>query len=86
MSVSLPELNALSREVVLEHGRGLEVVSLTTGGDNERVEVTVDIGGCHEEPCRFVVNVSRADAQQFNREFRSQLSEALHKHAREKAN
>lgn len=86
MSVSLPELNALSREVVLEHGRGLEVVSLTTGGDNERVEVTVDIGGCHEEPCRFVVNVSRADAQQFDREFRSQLSEALHKHAREEAN
>jgi hypothetical protein len=85
MSVSLPELNALSREVVLEHGRGLEVVSVTTGGDNARVEVTVDIGGCHEEPCRFVVNVSRADAQQFDREFRSQLSEALQKHAREKA-
>ena len=86
MSVSLPELNALSREVVLEHGRGLEVVSLTTGGDNERVEVTVDIGGCHEEPCRFVVNVSRADVKKFDREFRSQLSEALHKHARDKAN
>jgi len=86
MSVSLPELNALSREVVLDHGRGLEVVSVTTGGDNERVEVTVDIGGCHDEPCRFVVNVSRADAQQFDREFRSQLSEALQKHARDKAN
>ncbi len=85
MSVSLPELSALSREVVLEHGRGLEVVSVTTSGDNERVEVTVDIGGCHQEPCRFVVNVSRADAQQFDREFRSQLSEALHKHGIENA-
>ncbi len=85
MSISLPELAVLSREVVLEHGRGLDVVSVTTGGDNERVEVTVDIGGCHEGPCRFVVNVSRADAQQFDREFRSQLSEALHKHGIENA-
>ena len=80
MSVSLPELNALSREVVLQQGKALEVVSVTTSGDNERVEVTVDVGGCHQEPCRFVVNVSRADAQQFDREFRAQLSEALQTH------
>jgi hypothetical protein len=85
MSVSLPELNALSREVVLQHGKDLEVVSVTTSGDNERVEVTVDVGGCHQEPCRFVVNVSRADAQQFDREFRSQLSEALQTHGSGKA-
>lgn len=83
MSVSLPEITALSREVTLQHGGGLDVVSVTTGGDNERVEVTVDIGGCHREPCRFVVNVSRADAQQFDREFRSKLSEALRKHAQD---
>jgi hypothetical protein len=81
MSVSLPELSALSREVVSQQGRDLDVVAVTTSGDNERVEVTVDIGGCHKEPCRFVVNVSRADAQQFDREFRSKLSEALQKHA-----
>ncbi len=81
MSVSLPEITALSREVVLQHGRGLDVVAVTTGGDSERVEVTLDVGGCHHEPCRFVVNVSRADAQQFNREFRLKLNEALLKHA-----
>lgn len=86
MSVSLPEITALSREVVQEHGRGrpLDVVSVTTGGDNERVEVTVDIGGCHQDPCRFVVNVSRADAQQFEKEFRAKLSEALQKHANDR--
>ena len=84
MSVSLPEITALSREVVQQHGRGLDVVSVTTGGDNERVEVMVDIGGCHKEPCRFVVNVSRADVQQFDKEFRSKLNEALHKHAIER--
>ena len=83
MSVSLPEITAMSREVVLQHGRGLDVVSVTTGGDSERVEVMVDIGGCHSEPCRFVVNVSRADAAQFEREFRSKLDQALQKHAAE---
>lgn len=84
MSVSLPDITALSREVIQQQGRGLDVVSVTTGGDNERVEVTVDICGCHHEPCRFVVNVSRADAQQFDREFRSKLSEALQKHGHER--
>lgn len=83
MSVSLPEITALSREVVLEQGRGLDVVAVTTGGNSERVEVTVDIGGCHEGPCRFVVNVGRADAEQFEREFRIKLKEALLKHSTE---
>ena len=84
MSVSLRALTALSREVVQHHGRQLDVVSVTTGGDNERVEVTVDIGGCHLDPCRFVVNVSRADAQQFEKEFRAKLTEALLKHANDR--
>ena len=84
MSVSLPEITALSREVVQEHRQELDVVSVTTGGDSERVEVMVDICGCHDEPCRFVVNVSRADVQQFDKEFRSKLNEALLKHANER--
>ena len=83
MSVNLQEITVLSREVVSEHGGGLDVVAVTTGGDSERVEITVDIGGCHHEPCRFVVNVSRADAEQFDREFRSRLTDALQKHAAE---
>lgn len=81
MSVNLQEITALSRKVVSEQARGLDVVSVTTGGDSERVEITVDIGGCHREPCRFVVNVSRADTEQFDRDFRAQLTEVLEKHA-----
>ena len=80
MSVSVPEITALSREVVLEHGGGFDVLAVTTGGDSERVEVLIDIGGCHSEPCRFVVNVSRANPEQFEREFRVKLTEALQKH------
>lgn len=83
--MSLPDITTLSREVVLQHGRGLDVVSVTrSGGDSERVEVMVDICGCHKEPCRFVVNVSRADEQQFDKEFRAKLGEALLKHANER--
>jgi hypothetical protein len=81
MSVSVAEVTALSREVVLEHGRGLDVVGVTTRGDSERVEVIVDIRGCHSEPCQFVVNVSRATPEQFDREFRLSLGEALQSHA-----
>lgn len=80
MSVSLSELTALSRSVVSQHGEALDVLAVTTGGDSERVEVMIDIGGCHREPCRFVLNVSRASPEQFDREFRSKLSEALQKH------
>jgi hypothetical protein len=83
MSVSLPEITALSRHVVLQHGRGLDVLAVTTVGDNERAEVMVDIGGCHREPCRFIVNVSRANAEQFDREFRAKLNEALQNHRRD---
>jgi hypothetical protein len=81
MSVNVPEVTALSREIVLQHGGGLEVVAVASSGDSERVEVMVDIRGCHQEPCRFVVNVSRATPEQFDREFRLKLGEALQKHA-----
>ena len=81
MSVSVAEVTALSREVVLQHGRGLDVLSVTTGGDSERVEVMIDVGGCHQEPCRFVINLSRANVADFERDFRIKLAEALQKHA-----
>jgi hypothetical protein len=82
MTVSLPDIAALSREVVSQHDGGLDVVAVTTtGGDSDRVEVTVDIGGCDIEPCRFVVNVTRSDKEQFDRDFRMKLTEALAKHA-----
>lgn len=81
MSVTLEDIKLLSRAVVVQHGRDLHVVSVTSGGEgSERVEVTVDIGGCHTGPCRFVVNVSRADRPDFEREFSAKLREALQKH------
>ena len=82
MSVNLDDITTLSRQVALERGRGLSVVAVTkVGDDSDRVEVLVTIGGCHEEPCRFVVNVSRVDGEDFRRDFRAKLTEALDRHA-----
>ena len=81
MAIDLNTITALSREVVRQHGGGFDVVTVTTGGDSERVEILVTIKGCHSDPCRFMVNVSRADSDEFDREFRTKLIDAMQKHA-----
>jgi hypothetical protein len=81
MSVTIHELSAISRTVALEHGRALQVSGVTlSDGGNDRVEVIVSINGCHDGECRFVVNVTRADGDAFEREFRSKLHDAIRKH------
>ncbi len=82
MAIDLETITALSREVASQHRQGLDVVTVTTtGGDSQRAEILVTIIGCHSAPCRFMVNVSRADSQEFDREFRIKLNEAMQKHA-----
>lgn len=82
MSVNLEQVHEISRGVVFEHGRGLEVDGVTfSDGGTDRVEILVSITGCHSGPCRFSLNVSRADGADFERDFRAKLIEALHKHA-----
>jgi hypothetical protein len=82
MGVALPDIAALSRTVVHEHGSGMDVIAVTaTEGATDRVEVFLTIGGCHRDPCQFIVNVTRTDRNQFEREFRGKLTDALQKHA-----
>lgn len=81
MSVNLEQVHEISRAVTLEHGRGLLVDGVAFGsGGSDRVEILVSISGCHTGPCRFSLNVSRADGEDFERDFRAKLIEALHKH------
>ena len=81
MGVTIDEISGISRAVVLEHGRGLQVAGVTlSDGAIERVEVILAITGCHDGVCRFVVNVTRTDGEAFEREFRSKLGEALARH------
>jgi hypothetical protein len=82
MGVALPEIADMSRAVVLEHGRGLDVLAVTaTEGGTDRVEVLVTITGCHQGPCRFLVNVTRTGSGAFEDDFRLKLRDALQKHA-----
>ena len=81
MAIDVDTITALSQEVIRQQGRALDVVTVaTTGGDSQRVEILVTVTGCHKDPCRFILNVSRADSQEFAREFRTKLSGALLKH------
>jgi hypothetical protein len=82
MAMNLDEIAALSRAVVLQHGRGSIVSTvLATEGGTDRVEVIVTVEGCHSGPCRFAVNVTRASDPDFRREFEQKLAKALDKHA-----
>ena len=79
--VSLEAVARISRAVALEHGRALNVVGVTsTDADAERVELLITIEGCHNEPCRFVVNVNRGERDEFEVALRAKLSQALQAH------
>jgi hypothetical protein len=81
MSINLETVAGISRSVVLEYDQALHVDSVTfSDGGSERVEVLVTMVGCHDGPCRFAVNVTRADDELFEREFRTKLRGALLKH------
>jgi hypothetical protein len=81
MGLHLDQVTAVSRSVVQEHGRDLQVSGVTfSDGSADRVEVIVTIDGCHSGSCRFAVNVTRADSEEFERDFRVKLGEALRKH------
>lgn len=81
MTLDLEQLSTISREVATRVDRRLSVlsVSATEGGGN-RVELLVTVKGCHREPCKHLLNVSRAKIDQFKNEVRSKLQAALADH------
>jgi len=79
--LSSDEVATISRAVALEHGRELDVrAAAVTDGGSGRVEILVTVGGCHKDPCRFLVSVSRSDRTEFETDFRAKLSEAIGRH------
>ena len=84
MSLRLPEVTELSRNIVRELAGPLRVVAVTaTEGSRERAEVLVTIEGCHDEPCRFMVNVTRSERMAFETELRTKLADVLGQHPRD---
>lgn len=82
MTLPATEIRHIATSVASGYGEALSVVNAAiTDGGGERVEILVTLSGCHEGECRVLVNVSRADRQTFEAEFRSRLREAIEKHA-----
>jgi hypothetical protein len=81
MALDLAQLSSISREVATSVDDRLSVVSVSsTEGGGNRVELLVTVEGCHREPCMHILNVSRAEVDQFEKEVRSQLQAALLDH------
>ena len=81
MRPSLATIANLCRNVAFDQGRAFRVVGVTsTSGGSDHVEVLVTVEECDRQPCRFVLNVSRADPHALQTAFRAKLREAWAKH------
>ncbi len=81
MNVTLESVAMISRSVALEHGRDLHVDGLTfSDGGTDRVEVLLTMARGESGSMRFAVNVTRSNGEDFERELRAKLTQALMKH------
>ena len=81
-NLTIGAVTEISRAVVLRHDPPVELVGVVPSeGANDRAEIVVRISGCHAEPCRLVVNVSRGlTAEEFGHHLGVQLQEAIAVH------
>ena len=84
MALSLDTITAISRDIAAGHDPPLEVVGVASSdGGSDRVELLVTIVGCHQEPCILMLNLTRAESSQFERELKDKLREKLADHRRQ---
>jgi hypothetical protein len=80
MRLKLDEITHIAREVAAEQHPPLEVVAVSSGGGSERVELLVTITGCHVDPCRVIVSLSRGDRDDIEQQLRLKFRAALAHH------
>jgi hypothetical protein len=81
MSLKLDAITKIARKVVEAESSDLAVAGVTSrDGDADRVEVLIDISGCHREPCRLMLNLNRSDPAALEHDLRSELAKALSDH------
>jgi hypothetical protein len=84
VALNLDTIAAISRDITADHDPPLEVVGVASSdGGSNRVELLVTIVGCHQEPCVLMLNLTRTEASQFEREFKDKLREKLADHRRQ---
>jgi hypothetical protein len=81
MPLTADAITEISRSVAAEHSSNLKVLGVASSeGGSDRVELLITITGCHQEPCRFLINVPRTGAAELEAELRIKLRDALRNH------
>jgi hypothetical protein len=81
VTLSKDDITRRVASLLREHGRALDVVGVASSeGGSGRIELLITIAGCHAEPCRLLINVTRASPIDFERELRAALADALASH------
>jgi len=83
VTLDLDTITAISRAIAAAHDPSLEVIGVASSdGGSDRVELLVTIVGCHQEPCILMLNLTRTETSQFERELRLKLRKKLADHRR----
>jgi hypothetical protein len=82
MSLAHDEIAAISSDVIRRYpDRPFEFVGIMASeGGSGRVEVMVTVKGCHNDPCRLLLNLSRTNRAALEDELRRKLHEQLRSH------
>jgi hypothetical protein len=81
MPLDLDQITAITLDVIRQHPKPLELVGvIPSNGGSSRVELMVTITGCHDEPCRLLLNLSRRSGAALERELRDKLRKLLGTH------
>ena len=81
MALTKEEITDISRAVIQEHGRSLQLVAVaSTEGGSDRIELVITLSGCHDKPCILMLNLTRAGRSELETELRGKLGTALRAH------
>ena len=80
-ALTVESVTTISRHVAADYDPRLHVIGVaSTDGESGRVELLVTIGGCHDEPCVIMLNVTRLGSDAFERDLRDKFADALASH------
>ena len=81
MSLPSHEVAAIAESVISSLHDEVRILGISSSeGGSDRVELLITIHGCHDDPCRILVNLNRANSVQFEQDLRAKLHEALLEH------
>jgi hypothetical protein len=81
MPLAQEQITGIAQEVIRTYPRPLELVGvMASEGGSNRVEIMVTVKGCHDAPCRLMLNLSRGDRAALESELRRKLQELLRSH------